>query len=88
MARMREYFPHPLGAEGNLEMAYLQSFPHKTITNFVLTESLFKAFNSSSSESFSFIISFIPKKKKKNRDSQLASQGMKLTHQTHKTSSL
>ena len=56
--------PPPPGAGGNLEMASSQSFAHETSTNFVLTESLFKAFNSSSNESFSFINSSIPKRKK------------------------
>ena len=47
-------------------MANSQSFAHETSTNFVLTESLFKAFNSSSNESFSFINSSIPKRKKES----------------------
>ena len=58
--------PLPPGAGGNLEMANSQSFAHETSTNFVLTESLFKAFNSSSNESFSFINSSIPKRKKES----------------------
>ena len=47
-------------------MANSQSFAHETSTNFVLTESLFKAFNSSSNESFSFINSSIPKTNKES----------------------
>lgn len=66
MAHMREDSPPPGGAESNLERTNSQSFAHETRTNFVLTESLFKAFNSSSNESFSFINSSIPKRKKES----------------------